>query len=162
MLNKEHSVFLPSFFSPLILRLGQRIEKKKKSNESLTEWKQSAFTIRSTKKETSLGLSCIFWKECLLSEIASLTFSKFHFSELSRLNLVLLLLNTSPIELKCLFPLTLELRVETAGRWVRREPVYFMFLIISFFQVLSQGLHDPFTMLPLLIKRKKCDLTVSL
>lgn len=36
------------------------------------------------------------------SEMASLTFSKFHFPELSRLNLVLLLLNTSPIELSLL------------------------------------------------------------
>lgn len=36
------------------------------------------------------------------SEMASLTFSKFHFPELSRLNLVLLLLNISPIGLKSL------------------------------------------------------------
>lgn len=60
------------------------------------------------------------------------------------------------------FALTLELMVEAAREWVRRGTMYFMFLIISFFQGLLQGLPDPFTTVLFLIKEKKCDLTVSL
>lgn len=68
----------PPVFSPsLILRPGQRM--RKKSNESLTKWNKNAFSIRSTKRGTSPGLSGIFWKKCLLPEIASLTFSKVYF-----------------------------------------------------------------------------------
>lgn len=39
----------------------------------------------------------------MLPETVSLIFSKFHFPELPRLDLALLLLNTSPTELQCLF-----------------------------------------------------------
>ena len=46
--------------------------------------------------------------------------------------------------------------------WVKREPAYFMLLVISFFQVLLLGLSDPFTMFLLLLKETKCNLTVSL
>jgi len=37
------------------------------------------------------------------------------------------------------FVLTLELRVEAARKWVRREPMYFMFLKNQFLSEASSG-----------------------
>lgn len=133
-----------------------------KSNENLTWWEQSAFSVRSTKRHPQDSRVYSGRKACFRNgklNLLKVSFSWIIKAQSCSFVTEYISYRTQP------FALTMILRVEAANKWVRKGPMYFMILIISLFQGLLRGLPDPFTIVLLLIKGKKknkCDLIVSL